>query len=95
MLEEEFLELMVHLYRHLPMGDIWQTQARDSAAFPSSEEATIQQNLQVRSLLTLFCTCKKLDGSSSTARSPQSIPGVGICSLLTNDILALKLPAWP
>lgn len=44
-LEEEFLELMVHLYRNLPMGDIWQSQATPKTH--ASEEAAIQQNLQV------------------------------------------------
>ena len=65
MLEEEFLELMVHLYRNLPMGDIWQTQVRDSTAHPGSEEASIQQNLQVQcviasSLVALITSFKLL-----------------------------------
>ena len=47
MLEEEFLELMVHLFRNLPMGDIWQTENRHRQAEHGDQEAEILHNLQV------------------------------------------------
>ena len=50
MLEEEFLELMVHLFRNLPMGDIWQTETRHRQAEYGDQEAEILHNLQVLSL---------------------------------------------
>lgn len=53
-LEEEFLELMVHLFRNLPMGDIWQTETRHRQAEYGDQEAEILHNLQVCSL-EIFC----------------------------------------
>ena len=47
MLEEEFLELMVHLFRNLPMGDIWQTDVHPSQSSSGDQEAEILQHLQV------------------------------------------------
>ena len=48
-LEEEFLELMVHLLRSLPMQDIWQVgmDAQHHAADYADQEADILRNLQV------------------------------------------------
>jgi hypothetical protein len=46
-LEEEFLELMVHLFRSLPMGDIWQMQTQQHASDYGDQEADILRNLQV------------------------------------------------
>ena len=48
-LEEEFLELMVHLLRNLPMGDIWQTEIRRRQAEYGDQEAEILHDLQVPS----------------------------------------------
>ena len=48
-LEEEFLELMVHLFRNLPMGDIWQTDMHPSQSTSDDQEAEILQHLQVGS----------------------------------------------
>ena len=50
MLEEEFLELMVHLFRNLPMGDIWQTDVHPSQSSSGDQEAEILQHLQVNHL---------------------------------------------
>ena len=66
MLEEEFLELMVHLFRNLPMGDIWQTENRHRQAEYGDQEAEILHELQVRPLnkscltlegVTIFLKC--------------------------------------
>ena len=46
-LEEEFLELMVHLFRNLPMGDIWQTDVHPSQSSSGDQEAEILLHLQV------------------------------------------------
>lgn len=54
-LEEEFLELMVNLFRHLPMGDIWQTDLRHrQQAEYGDQEAEILHDLQVLSSPCLF-----------------------------------------
>ena len=51
-LEEEFLELMVHLLRSLPMQDIWQVgvDSHHHAADHGDQEADILRNLQVLTL---------------------------------------------
>lgn len=46
-LEEEFLELMVMLFRNLPMSDIWQTDTRHRQAEYSDQETEILTDLQV------------------------------------------------
>lgn len=44
-LEEEFLELMVHLLRNLPVGDIWQTNNHKRQAEYGDQDTEILQNL--------------------------------------------------
>ena len=46
MLEEEFLELMVMLFRSLPVDDIWQTDAQSAQNMQDDQDAEIQQCLQ-------------------------------------------------
>lgn len=47
-LEEEFLEILVHFFKTLPMADIWQNDARQGDA--KDQETEIAQSLQVGNL---------------------------------------------
>ena len=46
-LEEEFLEILVHFFKTLPMDDIWQTNSKQGSKDVRDQETEISQSLHV------------------------------------------------
>ena len=56
-LEEEFLEILVHFFKTLPMDDIWQTNSKQGSKDVRDQETEISQSLHV-SLNTHACSLR-------------------------------------